>query len=335
MTPLRQPPGFATLVRDFFCERLLNQQNASPHTVASYRDTFRILLGFLRDGRKASRTGLTLDDMDAPSVLKFLNHLETGRHNSPRTRNARLAAIRAFVTYVGARDPAALPLAQRVLAIPQKRFHHPLVGHLTRREMDAVLKSPNLSNWSGRRDRALLLVMYNTGARVSEVTGLCRNDVSLGPGAHVRIHGKGRKDRSVPLWKTTVVLLTQWLTEISVAEQTPLFPNRHGRAMSRSGVEDRLHQAVAAAAASCPSLKAKTVSPHMLRHTTAMHLLQAGVDITVIALWLGHESTGTTHQYVEADLELKRRVLDKLDEPPVKNRRRHKSDALLDFLDGL
>jgi site-specific recombinase XerD len=177
--------------------------------------------------------------------------------------------------------------------------------------------------------------MYNTGARVSEVVGLCRHDVSLGPGAHVRIHGKGRKDRSVPLWKTTAVLLAQWLPEIAADEQTPLFPNRHGRAMSRSGVEDRLQRAVAAATASCPSLKAKSVSPHTLRHTTAMHLLQAGVDITVIALWLGHESPNTTHQYVEADLELKRRVLDKLEELPVTIRRRQKSDDLLDFLEGL
>lgn len=177
--------------------------------------------------------------------------------------------------------------------------------------------------------------MYNTGARVSEAIGLRREDVSLGPSAHVRIHGKGRKDRSVPLWKATAVLLAAWMTEIGAGEQTPIFPNRYGRAMSRSGVEDRLQRAVIKATARCKSLKTKNVSPHTLRHTTAMHLLQSGVDVTVIALWLGHESTDTTHQYVEADLELKRRVLDKLDEPPVKNGRRKKADDLLDFLDGL
>lgn len=335
MSRLRQPPGFATLVRDFFCQRLLNQQNASPNTVAAYRDTFRILLEFMQQHRRASKTVPTLDDIDAPSVLAFLNHLETHRGNSVRTRNARLGAVRAFVTYASARDPTALPLAQRVLAIPQKRFTRPLLGHLTRAEIEAVLESPDRSAWSGRRDRALLLLMYNTGARVSEAIGLRREDVSLGPSAHVRIHGKGRKDRSVPLWKATAVLLAAWMTEIGAGEQTPIFPNRYGRAMSRSGVEDRLQRAVIKATARCKSLKTKNVSPHTLRHTTAMHLLQSGVDVTVIALWLGHESTDTTHQYVEADLELKRRVLDKLDEPPVKNGRRKKADDLLDFLDGL
>lgn len=334
MIRLPQSLGFAALVRDFFCQRLLNQQNVSPNTVAAYRDTFRILLEFVRR-RKASTTALTLDDIDAPNVLAFLNHLETQRGNSVRTRNARLGAVRAFVIYASAREPTALPLAQRVLAIPQKRFTRPLVGHLTRAEIEAVLKSPDPSTWSGRRDRALLLLMYNTGARVSEAIGLRRGSVSLGPNAHVRIHGKGRKDRSVPLWKVTAALLTEWLTEIGVDEQTPLFPNRYGRAMSRSGVEDRLQRAVISATDRCKSLETKDISPHTLRHTTAMHLLQSGVDVTVIALWLGHESTNTTHQYVEADLELKRRVLDKLDEPPVKKGRRKKADALLDFLDGL
>lgn len=330
-----QPPGFAALVRDFFCERLLNQQDVSPHTIAAYRDTFRLLLAFLERQRRTSPCQLTLNDLDAPIVLAFLDDLETRRGNSVRTRNARLAAVRAFIAYASARDPTTLPLAQRVLAIPQKRFDRPLLGYLTRAEMEAVLDAPNRSTWSGRRDRALFLVMYNTGARVSEAVGLRRSDLEVGPATSVRIDGKGRKQRRIPLWKTTTALLTEWLKEIAAGENTPLFPSRRGFHLSRSGVEDRLQRAVAAATARCPSLKAKTVSPHTLRHTTAMHLLQSGVDVTVIALWLGHESPETTHQYVEADLEMKQRVLDRIDEPALQNDRRRKTDELLDFLENL
>ena len=335
MTRLHQPPGFAVLIRDFFCERLLNQQSVSPHTVAAYRDTFRLLLAFLQKRRRRSPTALTLDDIDGPTVLQFLNDLESRRHNSVRTRNARLTAIRAFITYATTRDPTALPLAQRVLAIPQKRCERPLLGHLTRAEIEAVLGAPDRREWSGRRDRALFVIMYNTGARVSEAIGLRRNDLTLNPIAAVRVHGKGRKDRCVPLWKTTAAVMDEWMTEIGHGEETPLFPNRRGLPLSRSGVEERLHRAVTAATDRCPSLRSKNVSPHTLRHTTAMHLLQAGVDVTVIALWLGHENPNTTHQYVEADVEMKRRILGRLEEPLVKNGRRAKKDKLLDFLDGL
>lgn len=335
MTSPRRPPDFATLVRDFFCDRLVTQQNVSPHTVAAYRDTVRLLLGFVGQRRRAPPGRLTLDDFDAPTVLAFLDHLETGRGNSARTRNARLTAIRAFVTYAASRDPTALPLAQRVRAIPGKRFDRPLLGHLTRTEVEAVLDAPGRAGWSGRRDRALFTLMYNTGARVSEAVGLCRGDLTAGPAASVRIRGKGRKDRCVPLWKATAALLAGWLPEVGAGERSPLFPNRLGRPLSRSGVEERLRRAVATAAVRCPSLAEKDISPHTLRHTTAMHLLQAGVDVTLIALWLGHESPETTHQYVEADVEMKRRVLDRLDEPPVKKGRGPKADALLDFLDRL
>ena len=335
MKSTRQSPGFAALVRGFFCERLLNQQNVSPHTVAAYRDTFRLLLAFLKERQHSSPTQLSLDDIDAPTVLAFLENLETQRRNSVRTRNARLAAIRAFVTYASACEPTALPLAQRILAIPRKRFDRPLLGYLTRSEVEAVLDTPDRVAWSGRRDRALFTVMYNTGARVSEAIGLCREDVQFGPTASVRVHGKGRKDRCVPLWKATATLLTEWLKEIAPGEGVPLFPNGRGGPLSRSGVEDRLHRAVSAATDRCPTLKGKNVSPHTLRHTTAMHLLQAGVDITVIALWLGHESSETTHQYVEADLEMKRHALDRIAELPIKNGRRRKVDGLLDFLDRL
>ncbi len=335
MKSSHQPPGFAALVRDFFCERLLNQQNVSPHTVTSYRDAFRLLLAFLQRRKRRPPARMLLQHIDAPTVLAFLEYLETERGNCARTRNARLAAIRAFVEYASARDPAALPLAQRVMAIPQKRFNRPLLGHLTRVETEAVIDGPDLTRWSGRRDRAMFLVMYNTGTRVSEAIGLCRRDLHIGSSAYVHVHGKGRKDRCIPLWKATASVLTEWLTETAVSQDTPLFPNRHGQPLSRSGVEGRLQRAVAQAAQLCPSLRDKHVSPHTLRHTTAMHLLQADVDVTLIALWLGHESSETTHLYVEADLEMKRRVLDRIEEPANKNRRRKKADTLLDFLDRL
>jgi integrase/recombinase XerD len=335
MTRSYRPPDFATLVRDFFRDRLVGQQNVSPHTVAAYRDAFRLLLAFLRGRRRRAPDQLSLDDLDATTVLAFLDDLEKTRGNTVRTRNARLAAVRAFVGYAAARDPTALPVTQRVLAIPQKRFDRPLLGHLTRAEVEAVLAAPDPAAWSGRRDRALFTLMYNTGARVSEAIGLCRGDVRQGPCASVHIHGKGRKERAVPLWKATAGLLGDWLTETAGDEHGPLFPNRFGKRLSRSGVEERLDRAVVTARDQCPSLAGKSVSPHTLRHTTAMHLLQAGVDVTVIALWLGHESPETTHQYVEADVEMKRRVLNRLDEPPRTARRRAKADSLLDFLDRL
>lgn len=330
-----QPPGFATLIRDFFCERLLNQQNVSPHTVSAYRDTFRLLLAFLQKRRRKPPAKLSLDDLDAPTVLAFLDYLEQQRGNCVRTRNARLAAIRSFIAYASARDPAALPLAQRVLAIPQKRFNRRLLGYLTRPEAEAVVNAPDQTQWSGRRDRAMLLVMYNSGVRVSEAIGLHRRDLHLGSSSHIHVHGKGRKDRRIPLWKSTALVLTEWLAETAATEDKPLFPNRHGQALSRSGVEDRLYQAVLRAAEGCPSLRVKNISPHTLRHTTAMHMLQADVDVELIALWLGHESSETTHQYVEADLEMKRRVLDRIEDLPIGTQHRKKPDELLDFLDRL
>lgn len=330
-----QPPGFAALIRDFFCERLLNQQNVSPHTVTAYRDTFRLLLKFLQKRRRLPPVKLSLEHIDAPTVLAFLEYLEEQRGNCVRTRNARLAAIRSFVSYASACDPAALPLAQRVLAIPQKRFNRRLLGHLSRPEAEAVINAPDRTQWSGRRDRAMFLVMYNTGVRVSELIRLYRGDLYVESSSYVHVHGKGRKERRIPLWKSTAVVLTEWLAETAIAEDKPLFPNRHGQALSRSGVEDRLHRAVLQAAKGCPSLRDKNVSPHTLRHTTAMHMLQADVDLALIALWLGHESSETTHQYVEADLEMKRRVLDRIEEPPSENNRRKTSDPLIAFLDEL
>jgi site-specific recombinase XerD len=328
-------PNFAELVQDFFCDRLLNQQNVSPHTVASYRDAFRLLLNFLHRRHGTPPFKLRLEHLDAPIVLAFLDELETERGNSIRTRNARLMAIRAFIAYASARDPTALPLAQRVLAIPQKRFNRPLLGYLSRDEVEAILDGPDRNSWSGRRDRALFAVMYYTGIRVSEAIGLKRGDLDMGPTASVHVCGKGRKERRVPLWKATATMLNSWLKELNVDEDSPLFPSRHGVPLSRSGVEDRLKRIVVIAAKRCLSLNVKNISPHTIRHTTAMHLLQSGVDMTVIALWLGHESTETTHLYVEADLQMKQKALDRIDEPALKKGRRQSSDQLLDFLEKL
>lgn len=328
-------PTFATLVQGFFLQRLIQQQNASAQTVAAYRDTFRLLLAYLQTRRKKPLAALTLADLDAPTVAGFLDSLEKQRGNSIRTRNARFAALRSFLKYATAQDPASLPIVQRVLAIPMKRFPRPALSYLSREEVAAILEAPTASTWSGRRDRVLFALLYNTGARVSEAIGLRRLDVSLDATLHVQIIGKGRKQRVVPLWQSTAQRLREWVVQIDPDPRTPLFPDRGGRSLSRSGVEKRLRGAVAEAARQCPSLRGKRVSPHTFRHTTAMHLLQSGVDITVIAMWLGHEGLQTTHQYVEANLAMKDEALSKLDEIPIQKVRYRASDKLLQFLEDL
>ena len=328
-------PPFDILVQDFFCRRLIEQQGVSPRTVEAYRDTFRLLLAYLPRHLGKPVPALCLADLDAPTVLAFLDHLESDRGNGPRTRNARLAALRSFVQYAASRDPTAWPLARRVLAIPSKRYTKPLLGYLSREEMQAVLNAPDAATWAGRRDRVLLAVMYNTGARVSEVVGLRRDDLIGGDARTLRIRGKGRKERVVPLWKQTAAELARWSKSLGLQPDGPLFPNARGQPLSRSGVEDRLALAVRKAAESCPGLRGRSVSPHTIRHTTAMHLLQSGVDLTVIALWLGHESPETTHQYIEADLRMKEEVLTKakgLTPTPTLFRPKGK---LLEFLDNL
>jgi integrase/recombinase XerD len=326
---------FASLVQTFFCRRLIEHQNASPETIASYRDTFRLLFGFMEKKRKMPPATLTLADLDANNVALFLDYLQTERGNSIRTRNARFAAIRSFLKYVAACDPQSLPAVQRVLAIPMKRFARPTLCFLSREEMTAIIEASDSSTWSGQRDRILFSFLYNTGARVSEAVAMHRGDVSWNSTCAARIMGKGRKQRVVPLWKTTADRLKQWLQRIDLSPDAPLFPNRNGRFLSRSGAEKRLQQAVEAASKRCPALKAKDVSPHTIRHTTAMHLLQAGVDITVISLWLGHESPETTHQYVEASLTMKEKALAKLEELPTGKVRYRPTDKLLQFLDSL
>lgn len=328
--------GFPQLLQDFFLRRLIGQRGASARTIESYRDAFRLLLGYAQDRLGKPPTSIRIEDLDAPLVLDFLDHLETVRGNSVRTRNARLAAIHSFMRYTAQRDPTLLPVATRVLAIPAKRHDQPILGYLTREQVTAILAAPDRRTWSGHRDAVMLAVAYNTGARVSELTGLHLHDVLLERNTALLLHGKGRKERAIPLWPATATDLRNWLTTRGQAPpDAPVFPNRRGDPMTRSGVRDRLARAVATATVTCPSLTHLHVSPHTIRHTTAMHLLQASTDIAVIALWLGHSSPAVTHHYLEADLEAKEQVLHRLQEPNAPTGRYRPDDQLLAFLNTL
>ncbi len=328
-------PSLATLLQAFFLERLTAQRNASPQTVAAYRDSFRLLLEFAQQYVGKAPERLELTDLDAPAVLAFLDHLERERHNTIRSRNARFAAIRSFMHFAAFKDPTALPGIQRVLAIPMKRFDKPLLGFLSTSEIQAILDAPPTDRWSGQRDRIMFATLYNTGARVSELTGLRVGDVVLDGSACVHLHGKGRKNRSVPLWRTTTTQVRHWLPRIDSRPDRPLFPSATGGRLTRPAVTARLRLAVQRAAAQCPSLTKRRVSPHCIRHSTAMHMLQSGVDITVIALWLGHENPATTHLYVEADLAMKERALQAVQSPRIKQTRYRPTDRLLAFLQRL
>jgi site-specific recombinase XerD len=332
MTP---QPSFAALLEGFFTQRLMQQRQASRHTVASYRDSFRLLLQFAQQHLHKAPATLALEDIDAPLVTAFLNELEQVRGVTARTRNLRLTAVHSFFHYAAFEAPANAAQIQRVLAIPAKRFTRPLVPFLSRPEVDALLAAPDQGSWSGRRDHALILLAVQTGLRLSELTSLRREDLHFGAGAHVRVIGKGRKERCTPLSKSTRAVLTAWVREPLRAEDQPLFPNARGGRLSAHGVHYLLDKHVAVAAGQCSSLKNKRVSPHVLRHTTAMDLLQAGVDCSVIALWLGHESIETTQIYLDADLALKEQVLDKTTPPNGKPGRYQPNDRLLAFLKGL
>ena len=268
-------------------------------------------------------------------MLAFLDHLEHNRGNSVRSRNARLAAIRAFYHYAALKMPDQLPTIQAVLAIPFKRFDRPLLGFLSRAEMDAIIAAPDTSAWIGQRDQMMWLLFYNTGARVSELLAADTGDVGLGHHAAIRLRGKGRKARSVPLWGNTAACLKRWLQQSPSESDAPLLPNRQGLRLTRSGVDHRLQLAVSTAARKEPRLRKQKISPHTIRHTTAMHLLQSGVDITVIALWLGHENPSTTHHYMEADLAMKEKALNTLQAPHRKQPRYKPNDKLLAFLEQL
>ena len=320
------------LLQNFFVEYLCNQKRASPQTIASYRDTFRLLLEFIHDIHRVQPAAMSIKDLDVPVILAFLDHLEQSRHNSIRSRNLRLAAIRSFFRLVALRDPAEVSQAARVLAIPVKRTDRQLVNSLSRAEMDAILAVPNLSQWSGRRDHALLLTLYNSGARVSEVTRLEQSQCCFGVHSFLYLHGKGRKERAVPLWTKTARALQDWFRELSGRQTSLAFVSVRGRKLTRNGVDYILQQAVAQAVNECPSLRDKKITPHVLRHTTATHLLQSGVDISVIALWLGHESIETTHIYLEADLATKERALNKLAPAGAEVPRFKAKDEVLAFL---
>jgi integrase/recombinase XerD len=329
-------PSFAMLVQRFFTEHLTRHRAVSPRTVAAYGDTFRLLLRFAEQHTGKPPTTLALADLDAKLVLAFLDHLERDRKNGARSRNARLAALRAFLKYAAHHDLSALGVIEQALAVPMKRFDRPMLGFLTRQEMQAILDAPDTATWAGQRDHALFTMLYNTGARVSEIIDLRVKNLILDTSPSAHLTGKGRKQRAVPLWRSTVAVMRAWKRRMGeAADSAPLFPNRNGAAMSRSNVTQRLALAVAAAAERQPKLLARSISPHTFRHTTAMHLLQSGVDMTVIALWLGHESPSTTHMYIEADLTMKERALGRL-QPPAKAGARYKPpDPLMQFLQGL
>jgi len=319
----------------FFTERLLAQRRVSPNTIASYRDCFRLLLTFATQQLGKAPSGLMLEDLDAPFIGQFLEHLENERGNGARTRNVRLAAIHSFFRYVSLNEPAHSLHCQRVLAIPSKRHERKPINYLDEAEIDALLAAPNLSTWTGRRDRALLLVAVQTGLRVSEIIGLQCKDVVLGTGAHVRCQGKGRKHRSTPLRKDAVSALTMWFKEHQGEPTDPVFPSIRGGPLSRDAVERLVAKHSATAQKSCPSMKSKKVTPHTLRHSTAMDLLHHGVDRSVIALWLGHESVETTQIYLHADLRLKEKALSRTTPRGTKPGRYQPGDKLLAFLESL
>lgn len=326
---------FSELLQAFFTDWLMGQRSASPNTIVNYRDTFRLLLAYAREHLRKVPTNLTIHDLDAPFVIRFLDHLEKERHNTPRSRNVRLAAIHSFFHYVALREPALGGVAQRVLAIPNKRFVRMPPDFLTRVESEALLAAPDPNTRSGRRDGALLLMALQTGLRISELTGLRCQDLHLGSAAHVQCAGKGRKTRCVPLRKDTVKVLNAWLKERAAKPGDPLFPNARGMAMSRDGVEYLLAKHVAVARLRCPSMKTKRITAHVLRHTIAMDFLQHGVDRSVIALWLGHESMETTQIYLHASLQIKEQALAKSEPFPGQARRYQPDDRLLAFLQSL
>jgi len=323
------------LLQGFFTDRLARQRHASGHTVLAYRNTIRLLLRFAWQKTGKQPAQLTLEDLDAPLIGDFLHYLETDRNNSVATRNARLAAIHSLFRYAAFHAPEHAAITQRVLAIPAKRTDRTIVCYLTRHETEAVLAAPDLATWHGRRDHALLHLATQTGLRVSELTSTRIRDVHLGPGPHVYCHGKGRKDRATPLTRHTVDALRVWLTERGGQPDEPLFPTRRGDPLSPDAVEHLVTKHATTAAATCTSILAKNVTPHTLRHSAAMTLLHAGVDIAVIALWLGHESPETTMIYLHADMTIKERALARTTPPATKPGRYKPTDAVLAFLDSL
>jgi len=328
-------PSLSALLQGFFTQRLMQQRQCSPHTIASYRDCFRQLLGFAQKRLGVAPQRLKFEQIDAPLIAAFLEDLQQSRGIGASSRNLRLTAIRSFFRYASFEMPDCAAQIQRILAMPSKRCSRAQIGFLTREEIDALLRAPDLRTLAGRRDHALMLVAVQTGLRLSEITGLCRRAVCLGTGAHVRVLGKGRKERSTPLTRTTAEVLRAWLREIADGDDAVVFPSARGNRLSADGVQYLLSKHVDRARESCLSLREKHVTPHVLRHTTAMELLQAGADRSVIALWLGHESIATTQIYLDANLDIKQAALDKVE--PIKGRvtRFRADDQLMAFLKDL
>jgi site-specific recombinase XerD len=335
-TTAPRPVSFAALVQQFFTEYLVAQRALSPRTIASYRDAMLLFLDFAQHRLGIMPTALKLSDIVPELILAFLDHLEQQRQNSVRSRNLRLTALRAFLKFAARRDVSSFFIIEQALGVPMKRFERPMLGFMTREEMLAVIGQPG-ETWTSQRDHLLFALLYNTGARVSEIIGVKVSDVVLGESACVHLRGKGRKQRSTPLWKSTAHEIGSWLRRNPMlGTDTALLPNRDGNPMTRCNVTQRLNIAVDRATQAHKSLSKRKISPHIIRHTTAMHLLQSGVAFSVIALWLGHESTTTTHRYVEADLAMKEKALARLQEPETTvSRYRPADDALMQFLQDL
>jgi integrase/recombinase XerD len=324
--------ALAPILQGFFTDKLARQRQASPHTIAAYRDTCKLLLDFASRQVGKQPCQLDLADLDAPLITAFLAHLETERASAVSTRNARLAAIRSLFRYAALRTPDHAAQISRVLAIPPKRCDRAIVSFLTAEEIDALLAAPDKATWLGRRDHALLLLAIQTGLRVSELTGLTCGDVHLGSGAHVRCHGKGRKDRATPLTRQTVSVLRAWLAERGGQASQPLFPTRTGNPLSRDAVEWLVRKHAHTAAAACPALNSKKATPHTLRHSAAMALLHAGIDTSVIALWMGHEDPASTQPYLHADMRIKEQALARIQPRDTRPGRYRAPDTLLAFL---
>jgi integrase/recombinase XerD len=327
--------ALAPALQAYFTDRLIGQRAASPNTIAAYKLTFRLLLGFAAERTGSAPSKLDIAQLDAPLIAAFLDHLEHGRHNGPATRNNRLAAIHSLFGYLALQHPEHAASIQRVLAIPAKRTERNLLTYLTEHEVNALLRACDQSTWTGRRDHAMLALTIQTGLRISELAGLTRQDITLTTGANVHTVGKGRKERRTPLVPTTRAVLKAWLGERPGAPADPLFPTITGKRLSRDAIERRLAHHVAQASASCPSIKAKRVTMHTLRHTAAMRLLLAGNDVTVIALWLGHEQISTTNVYLHADMTHKQQAIDRTSPLAAKPGRYRPPDTLIAFLEAL
>lgn len=327
--------ALAPTLQAFFTDRLIRQRRVSAHTIAAYRDTLRLLLSYAADQTGKKPHSLDLADLDAPLIGAFLQHLEHDRHNSARTRNARLAAIHSLFSYAALRHPEHAATIGRVLAIPPHRFERNLVTFLTEAEAQALLAACDRRSWTGKRDHAMLLLAIQTGLRISELRALTVDDVRFGPGPHVHTIGKGRKERCTPLLPATVKILKTWLRERGGAPGEPLFPTRTGTALSRDAIEHRVASYLTQARNDCPSLRTKNVTTHTLRHTAAMRLLQSGIDVTVIALWLGHEQVTTTNLYLHADMTQKERALARVTPTTGNPGRYQATDSVLAFLDAL